>query len=76
MRKEISKLDGVKATPVGNIPAKMLKSKIDVYVSLLTKIINLSIRNWCFPEELKTAEISPIFKGNDDLDKENYRPVS
>ena len=54
----------------------MLKSTIDVHVSLLTKIINSSIRNGCFPDELKAAEVTPIFKKNDDLDKENYRPVS
>ena len=61
-RKEISKLDGSKATPVGDIPAEMLKSTIDVHVSLLTKIINSSIRNGCFPDELKAAEVTPIFK--------------
>ena len=74
--KEIPKLDGSKATPVGNIPVEMLKSTIDVHVSLLTKIINSSIRNGCFPDELKAAEVTPIFKKNDNLDKENYRPVS
>ena len=29
-----------------------------------------------FSEELKLAEVSPIFKKKDDLDKENCRPVS
>ena len=76
IRKEISKLDGSKATPVGDVPAEMLKSIIDVHVSLLTKIMNSYIRNGCFPDELKAAEVTTIFKKNDDLDKENYRPVS
>ena len=75
IRKKISKLDGSRATPVGDIPAEMLKSTIDVHVSLLTKIINSSIRNGCFPDELKAAEVTPIFKKND-FDKENYSPVS
>ena len=47
----------------------MLKSTIDVHVSILTKIINSSIRNGCFPDELKAAEVTPTFKKNDDLDK-------
>ena len=34
-----------------------------------------SIRKVCFPDELKAAEVTPIFKKNDNLDKENYRPV-
>ena len=76
IRKEISKLDGSKATLVGDIPVGMLKSTIDVHVSVLTKVINSSIQNGCFPDELKVAEVTPIFKKNDDLDKENYRPAS
>ena len=40
IEKEISKLDGSKATPVGDIPAETVKSTIDVHVSILTKIIN------------------------------------
>ena len=54
----------------------MLKSKIDIHASLLTKIINLSLRNDCFPDDLKAAEVSPISKKNDDWYKENYRHVS
>ena len=27
------------------------------------------------PDELKAAEVTPIFKKDDGLDKENYRPV-
>ena len=76
IQREISKLDGSKATPVGDIPAKMSKSTTDVHVSLLTKVINSSIRNGCFPDELKAAEVTPILMKNVDLDKENYRPVS
>ena len=40
------------------------------------KNIQSSIRNGCFRDELKTAEVTTIFKENDDLGKENYRPVS
>ena len=53
IQKEISKLDGSKATPVGDIPKEMLKSTIDAHVPLLTKIINSSIQNGCFPDKLK-----------------------
>ena len=53
----------------------MLKSTTDVNFSLLTKIINPSIRNGCFPDELKAPEVTPIFKKNDGLDKENYKPA-
>ena len=34
------------------------------------------MRNGCIPDELKAAEVTPIFNKNDDLYKENYKPVS
>ena len=52
IRKETSKLTGSKATPVGHIPAEMLKSTIDVHVSLLINMINSSIQNLRFSDEL------------------------
>ena len=51
----------------------MLKSKIDIHASILTKIVNLYLRNSCFLDDLKDAEVSPIFKKNDELEKENYQ---
>ena len=48
-------------TPVGDIPATMLKPTDDIHASILTKI-NLSLRNDCFPYDLKAAEVSPMFK--------------
>ena len=76
IRKETSKLGSSKSNLVEDIPAEMLKSTVDVQVSLLTKITNSSPRNGCFPDKLKAAEVTPIFKKTDDLDKENYRPVN
>ena len=75
-RKEIVNLGGSKATPIGDISADIFKSTVDIHLPFTTNSINLSIKNGYFPEELKLAEVSPIFKKKDDLDKENYRPVS
>ena len=36
----------------------------------------MSIDNNCYLHELKLAEVSPVFKKKDDLDKENHRSVS
>ena len=56
VRREILRLDRTKSTPVGDIPAEMLKSAIDIQASILTKIINLSLRNGCFPDDLKAGK--------------------
>ena len=68
--------DGSKATTVGDIPTDMLKQAIDIHLPIMTQIINMSIDNNCYPDDLKLAEVSPVFKRKDDLDKENYRPVN
>ena len=69
-------LDGSKAIPVGNIPTDMLKQAIDIHLPIMTQIINMSIDNNCYPDDLKLAEVSPVFKKKNDLAKENYRSVS
>ena len=76
VREEIMNLDGSEASPIGYMSVDTLKSTVDIHLRFITNSINLSIENGCFPEELKLAEVSPIFKKKDDLDKENYRPVS
>ena len=76
VRKTILNLNGSKVTPVGDIPVDMLKSTVDVHLPFITTIINNAFENSCFPDELKYAEVSPVFKQKDDLDKENYKPVS
>lgn len=58
------------------IPAKLLQSGASVLCKTLTPIINDSLRSATFPSHLKYAEVSPIFKKDDPLDKNNYRPVS
>ena len=75
MRKKIYNLDDPKVTQCGDIPAKILRESIDIYLVELTNIINSSFQNGCFLEELKMAEVLTIFKKKDSLHKENYRPL-
>ena len=39
-------------------------------------MFNLSIEKDTFPNDLKIAQITPIYKGEDSSDKSNYRPIS
>ena len=72
----MSHFDGSKATPVGDIPVDTLELTVGVHLSTIIKVINLSLRNDCYPNDLKSVAIRPIFKKDNDLKKENYRPVS
>ena len=76
VKREIMNLNSKKATCHGTIPAKILKKFCDSYHPIITKIINKSITEGTFPSELKLAEVTPVFKKFDCINKENYRPVS
>ena len=76
VKKEILNLSSKKATRKGHIPAKILKWSINAYLSELTILISNCLKKGVFPDDLKLADITPIFKKEDSLNKENYRPVS
>ena len=76
VKKEILNLPSKKATRKGDTPAKILKNSINTYLSELTILITNSLKKGIFPDDLKLADITPIFKKEDSLHKETYRPVS
>ena len=57
----------------GEIPIKILK-ECEFTFEILTKCVSRSFAKGEFPDCLKQAKVSPIFKKDDPL--ENYRPVS
>ena len=62
--------------PIVNIPAGILKVCVDSYISILPRILNTSLETGCFPNQLELAEVTSVFKKEDELSKENYRLVS
>ena len=69
VRKEILNLSCKKATK-NDIPAKILKKSVDIYIKEITFIIIDCIENGIFPDDIKSADLSTIYK------KEYYRPVT
>ena len=59
----------------GDILINILKECYFLF-SVLADCINKYFENGAFPDCLKEANVTPIFKKDDPLDKENYRPVS
>ena len=74
--KIIDKLQVKKATGVDKISCKILKLSKTALQSPLTGLINLSVRTSTFPDSIKRAQVTPLRKKNDPMDKTNYRPVS
>ena len=58
------------------IRVSILIDSMNIYLPLLTDIINDSLKRHIFPDELKLAEVMPLFKKANPFDKTNYRPVS
>ena len=65
-------------TAVGyeNISMNLIKDSIDIIISPLTCIINLSITSGIVPKQLKIARVIPLFKSGEQDIFTNYRPVS
>ena len=57
-----------------DIPLKLL-TECDFAYEKLSYCINNSLSEGLFPDSLRKANITPVHKQNDLLDKENYRPV-
>ena len=55
---------------------KHIKSVSDSIAYPLARVSNLSFEQGVFPEELKYALVTPIYKANDPMFFNNYRPIS
>ncbi len=57
-------------------PPKMIRMCSYELSLTLMELLNYSFKYNRFPDEMKIAERALIFKKKDDMDKENYRPIS
>ena len=73
--KVIQSLSSKKAAGIDQIPTKIIKTGAEVRSGPLCYIFNKSIKSYKFPDRLKQAQVSPIFKKDDPSMKKNYRPV-
>ncbi len=65
-----------KETGYEKIPAQMVKTAAREIYPGLTSICNQCIDKSILPDDFKFADITPAFKANDPLIKNNYRPIS
>ena len=69
-------MDIQKSTLQTDIPTKLIKENVDLFANFLCFIFNKALDQGEFPDSLKYANITPVFKKGSRLAKENYRPVS
>ena len=80
-KEEIEKLiDGLetnKSQPSSDIPIKIIKKFSSKFSELISMSINRSFESKSFPDGLKLADITPVYKRKGSKsDKGNFRPVS
>ena len=75
IEQELRNLDTKKATTFNNIPPKHLKENYDICSRNIMQLINETIIDCDFPNELKLANITPIHKCGEKIYQKNYRPV-
>ena len=71
-------IKSLKDTAAGfdDLNAMCLKISSQFLVKPLTHICNLSLSQGIFPEQLKIANVIPLYKSDDSMLFNNYRPVS
>ena len=61
---------------INNISIKILKEVSDFIGPILSKLINKCFSSGIYPNCLKIAHVTPIFKSGDPTKIQNYRPIS
>ena len=67
--KIIYNLDTSKATQQGDIPTKIIKYNKDLFSCLFSASFKNAVNKDVFPDELKQADVKPVYKKNQDLQK-------
>ena len=74
--KEVQLIIPKKASTSDSILPKILKISSEASADILLNLFNDMLKTGNFPDNLKLADITPVFKKKNPLHKVNYRPVS
>ena len=76
MQNEVQLTNPKKGTTSDSIPPKILKISSEASADALQSLFNDMLKTGNFPENLKLADITPVFKKKNPLHKVSYRPDS
>ena len=75
IRVRLAKLKHLNAFGTDKVSSYFLKLRMPYIENSLAYIFNTSLKSSRFPDDWKTARVTPIFKEGDKSDKSNYRPI-
>ena len=73
---EINTLDTSKSTQSEDIPFKIIKDYANIFANFILQNFYKCIIDGKFPDQLKKADASPVFKKGNHNNKTNYQPLS
>ncbi len=76
IQKVIKKLQPKMSYDANGVSSKMIKFIGEEISIPLAHIFNISLREGVFPEKLKLCRVIPIFKTDNPLECDNFRPIS
>jgi potassium voltage-gated channel Eag-related subfamily H protein 8 len=77
VKKVIANFQPKSSCDINGQSTKMIKAISSEISVPLAHIFNLSLSHTCiFPDKLKNCRVIPIFKAGDQMDVDNYRPIS
>ena len=65
-----------KAAGLDKIPTRLLRGAAKELTPSITYLVNKSITDGTVPAVCKMAQVTPLYKDNDKLQVQNYRPIS
>ena len=74
--KEVNKLSVKKASQTLDIHVKIIKENKDLISYFIYNNFNNALSSSQYPNGLKYADVTPVFREDDKSDKSNYRPIS
>ena len=65
-----------KSTGIDDVSFNIIRKCFVVLCQHFIYLLQLSLDNGVFPDDLKIAKVTPIYKAGDSSDISNYRPIS
>ena len=76
LNEAVQTLQTKKSSGYGEISSNVIKHFSPSVFESMRYIFNLSIEKSIFPDQLKIAKVTPLFKRDDNAVMDNYRPIS
>ena len=76
LKKALRSLKAKKSPGYDNISSNLVKETLDIFLTPFKFIFNCSLQQGIFPENLKIAKMSPVYKKDEEFLLKNYRPIS